>query len=325
MYEFISYIYPKKLREAYTRLLDYSNIKVNTDRFLGFILMFGFGLALVASINLKLFFGWNPFLAFFGMFFLFELIVYLWLVLSTDAKGKFVESVLPDALQLMASNLRAGFTTDRALLLAARPEFGPLQEEINRIGKEITTGTDIDDALLDMTNRIKSENLEKTMLLIVTGLRAGGELAPLLEQTAENLRARKQVERRIVSSISTYIIFIFAAIAFGAPLLFGLSSFLVEVLNNIMSNIDLSGTEGVASAAVPLKLSAETLIDPSFVIMYAIISLIALSVLGSLVLGLISKGKEKEGVRYIPILIAVSLSVFFLARFVVKKLLGGLF
>jgi len=120
-----------------------------------------------------------------------------------------------------------------------------------------------------------------------------------------------------------YIIFIFAAIGVGAPMLFGLSSFLVEVLTKNMANIDLGQTSSVASS-MPISFSKVS-ISSSFVMTYAITSLCASSVLGSFILGLIGKGKESRGIRYIPILLCLSLTVFFVARLLIKGMIGGLF
>ena len=77
-----------------------------------------------------------------------------------EAKAKFMEKVLPDALQLMSSNLRAGMTPERALLLAARSEFGPLSDEINRVGKEVAVGKGVDEALLDITKESSQTRLK---------------------------------------------------------------------------------------------------------------------------------------------------------------------
>ena len=42
-----------------------------------------------------------------------------------------IEQALPDMLQLIASNLRAGMTPYHAMKLASRDEFGPLKEEMD--------------------------------------------------------------------------------------------------------------------------------------------------------------------------------------------------
>jgi archaellum biogenesis protein FlaJ (TadC family) len=221
----------------------------------------------------------------------------------------------------MASNLRAGLTTDKALLLAARPEFGPFQEEINRIGKEITMGKDVGKALLDITERIKSDRLSKTMELVASGLRSGGELASLLEQTAKNLRQEGLVDSRIRANVMMYVIFVFAAVCFGAPLLFGLGTFLVEVLTTNLQSMNIP--EGTLGGALPMSFT-ETSVSIDFVIKYSITFLVTSSILGSFILGLISKGKERDGIKFIPILVAASLTLFFVIRLIVRNMLSGL-
>tara|TARA_Y100000310_G_scaffold340701_1_gene437412 strand:+ start:3591 stop:4397 length:807 start_codon:yes stop_codon:yes gene_type:complete len=262
-------------------------------------------------------------LTFIISFLLIEFLVYIFLVLGIDAKAKFVEDILPDALQLMASNLKAGLTTDKALLLSARPEFGPFQEEINLVGKEITMGKDIDEALLGMCSRLKSEKLEKTVLLINSGLRSGGQLAALLEQTAKNLRQQRLIDDKIRANVMMYVIFIFVAVGFGAPMLFGLSTFLVEVLTKNMGMLSLPQGAG-AAAAMPISFS-EIKISIDFIIKFSVTVLLTTSVLGSLVIGLISKGKEKQGIKFIPALALFSMAVFLVVRFLVRNLLSGLF
>lgn len=321
MYRFLAEFYPKKIREDYVNLLRYSGIKINPYRFIGFVGVFGFLLAIAAGFYIGLFFRIPLFVSVIGFFFLFQILVYFLLLLRADAKARFVESVLPDVLQLMSSNLRAGLTTDKALLSSARPEFGPFQDEINYVGKEITMGKGIDESLICMGEKVRSEKLKKTLALIVSGLKSGGELAPLLEQTARNLRQEKLVDSRIRANVMMYVIFIFVAVCFGAPLLFGLSSFLVEVLTENLGAIQLPETT-LTNLPISFK---EVSISVDFVIMFAVIFLVASSVLGSLILGLISKGKERDGIRFMPVLIALSLTMFFLVRYGIKGMLGGLF
>jgi len=321
MYRALAKFYPRKIRKNYVDLLRYSSIKINPDRFVGFVLVFGFLLAWVVGFYTNIFFGVGLLLPTVVFFLLFEVMIYFLLLLKADKKAKFVEDILPDVLQLMASNLRAGLTTDKALLLSARPEFGPFQDEINYVGKEIAMGKEIGSALIEMVKRIKSERLSKTIALIVSGLGSGGELASLLEQTAKNLRRERLVDSRIRANVMMYVIFIFIAVCIGAPMLFGLSSFLVEVLTQNLGAITLPET---AAATLPINFS-EVSISIDFVIMFSILFLVTSSVLGSLILGLISKGKGREGIKYMPALMAISIAMFFLVRFGIKNMLGGLF
>ncbi len=318
----IARLYPERLRNSYKKLLDYAAIETPFEKYLFFVFIITLVSSAVASFFLTLFFELNFILLFVICFFLAHLVAHSWLSLNADARGKFVEDLLPDLLQLMASNLRAGYTLDRALLLAARPEFGSFKEEINRAGKDIATGKDFNEALIDMSSRIKSDKLSKSVRLIVAGQKSGGSLVDLLSQSATNLRQQKMIDERIRSNVLVYMIFIFAAIGFGSPVLFSLSSFLIDIMKDVFAQVDLPDTTG--NIDIPISFS-EVTIEPSFVIQYTILSMLITSVMGSLIIGLISKGKKKAGLKFIPILVVLTISLFFIVRSVISSLLGGLF
>ena len=221
-------------------------------------------------------------------------------------KIKKMESVFPDFIELMASNLRAGMTIDRALLLSSRKEFSPLDEEILILGKDIITGKEMSQALINMAKRIKSEKILKTIIVINSGIKSGGNLAILLEETAINIREREFVEKRSASNVLMYLIFIFFAIAVGAPFLFGLSSVLVQVLSKILVGIPNVETK----TNLPVILTSVN-ISTEFITNFSIIFLIIIDVLASLLLGLVNKGEEKTGLKYVIPLIIVSITIFF--------------
>lgn len=322
MYRLFSYLYPKKVRDYYSDLLRYNNIKIDPAKFLGFSVAFGAGFSLALGFIISALFSTYLLVIFLITFLITQASMYFYFSLKVDARAKAIEIILPDALQLMASNLKAGLTTDRALLLSARPEFGPLKDELNEVGKEITIGRDITDALMNVPKRVKSEILEKTILLIVSGINSGGELASLLEQVAKNLRQQNLIQQKVRSGVLMYVIFIFAAIGLGLPILFGLSSYLVNIITTQFSQ--LATIELPPTVSTPFAISGITLTQ-DFIIQYSIISLISTSILGSFVLGLITKGKEDGGVKYIPIFIVATISLFFLVRFIMQITLSGLF
>ena len=164
--------------------------------------------------------------------------------LKKSKRIKQMEHSFPDFLQLVASNLRSGTTIDKSILLSARKEFAPLDDEIFTVGKDITTGRSVEESLKEMSDRIGSDKIEKTILLIISGMRSGGNLAILLEQTSSNMTEREFVEKKASSNVLMYVIFIFIAVAIGAPMLFALSGIMVETMSNMMSTIPM-GIENV--------------------------------------------------------------------------------
>ena len=161
---------------------------------------------------------------------------------------------------------------------------------------------------------------EKVVELITSGTQSGGQLALLLEQTASDLRRQSIVDKKIRAGVNRYVIFIFIATGIASPVLFGMSSYLVEVLSKNISAIDLPPTV----TALPISLS-EISVSPLFVIQFSVISIITTSILASFVLGLISKGKESEGFKFMIPLLLLSVSLFFASRYIVSHALEGLF
>lgn len=323
MYRAFTLIYPRKIRESFAKLLIYSNIKLEPRRFLGFVFLFNLSISLILGLFLGRLYSVSFWTISLPAFLVLYFGLYMWLLVYADKKAKFIEEVLPDALQLMATNLKSGFTTDKAFLLSARPEFGPLKEEIDLVGKEIIIGKPIEEALNGITKRVRSDKLDHSIDLILSGIKSGGRLADLLQQTANELKNQALVDKKVRTSVNMYVIFIFVAVAFGAPLLLGLSTFLVEVLTSTLGSVQLP-TQVAQKFAVPIGIKAIS-VSVDFIFRYALITLITTAIFGSFIVGLIKKGREKDGIKLLPVLILASLALFFFIRFAAKNLTGGLF
>ena len=233
---------------------------------------------------------------------------------------KQMEAVFPDFISLMSSNLRAGMTIDQALILSARKEFAPLDKEILQVGKDILTAREICVALYDMGERIGSDEIRKTIQLLISGIRSGGNLSVLLEQTANNVRERVFVKKRAASNVLMYVIFIFFAVAVGAPLLFSLSSVLVQIMATIFEDVPTSDV----NLNLPLTIGSIN-VSLNFVIYFSAAFIVVSAILASLILGLVSKGDEKEGLKYTIPLILIGLIVFFSSRIVLAKYFVNMF
>jgi len=170
-----------------------------------------------------------------------------------------------------------------------------------------------------MSKRIGSEKISKTVLLLISGIKAGGDVATLLEETATNMREKGFIEKKAASSVLMYVIFVFVAVSVGAPALFGLSNLLVDVLTTLLSNFP-----SVENVNTPFTLSTIN-ISTNFIFYFSLSFIIVIDVLASLVIGLVSKGEEKEGLKYLLPLLAISLTVFFSVKLILQEVLRGFF
>lgn len=108
-----------------------------------------------------------------------------------------LDSQLIDALILMANGLKAGLSLFQAVELAADELKPPIADEFGRLLKELRLGRLIDEALLEMAERLGLPDLEIAVHSIVTLREAGGNLSETFFTVANTIVERKKVEGKI--------------------------------------------------------------------------------------------------------------------------------
>lgn len=319
--------------DAFEQEFAYLGMRISSRKFVVNIVLLAFVLGVMSTVFTSIVLGWPYWGVVLGFFFTFFLSiggVYLALDLQAEGRGRQVERILPDALQLIASNIKSGLTTERALLVSARPEFGPLEGELKRVSTRILAGVPVEKAIMEIPKHIKSTLVERTTWLLARGISSGGEIADLLMQLSRNLRSQLALQSEARASISIYVILIFFSAAFGGPALYAISSFIVAVMSaqiGARPNIDPSVLAGAGSRFNALSGfigSTSSIISPEFVTFFAQVMLFVGGLFASLILGAISTGKEKDGVKYIPVVMLFSFGLFYLIRFVLDIAFGNL-
>jgi Flp pilus assembly protein TadB len=122
-----------------------------------------------------------------------------WMFLRTKTRKRSAafEAGLPDALQLVAGAMRAGFTLNQAIGSVAREGNEPIASEFGRALTEVRLGTELEDALDAMARRLKSYDLSLVVMAIRTAREVGGNLAEVLQTTAHTMRERSQLHRQV--------------------------------------------------------------------------------------------------------------------------------
>jgi archaeal flagellar protein FlaJ len=326
LYISLAFLTPVSYRKNIEKLLLFSDIEAEPAVIVGAPIFYGLIAAPLITLFATIIFSLNILLALVllpAIFFSIQAAVYLFLFYTMDRKAHFAEDMLPDALQLTASHIRAGLTPDKALLMAARPEFGVLEKEIKWIAKQAMTGKDLGEAILGMNSRVNSVLVKRTTSLIAEGIKSGGELATLLEETAEDIRNAATLRSEVRSQVMMYVIFIFLAVGVGGPGLYAISTFLVDSMAKISGGIDPSAFSTDVYSKSPIKFSAVS-ISIDFMIQYAVVSIITSAIVSGVTLSLIEGGNTKNTLKYAPILVAVGLITFFAIRILMTGSVGSM-
>ncbi len=248
------------------------------------------------------------------------LVPYVIISIAAERRKKEMEKVLPDALLLISANIKSGLNIEKAFLLSARDEFGPLAEELRQTAMEMFGGKPIDESLSGLEYRVKSELFSETIKLLRDGLASGGNTAELLESSADDIRNSMELQKEINSNIRMYVIFIVMAAVIGAPLLFSISVYMADTTAQMWEGTELGQMRSVGQIGLSFQ---KPQVDTSFFEQFAVMAIIAINFFAALIISEIRNANVKEGAKYIPVLITVSVILFFVIKGSIASVMGG--
>ncbi|MEW6182304.1 MAG: type II secretion system F family protein [Bacillota bacterium] len=119
--------------------------------------------------------------------------------MSKGRRLKTFNSQLADALALMANTLRAGFGFLQAMDVIRKEMAPPISKEFGRALTEMNLGIASEEALTNLVNRVKSEDLDLVITAVIIQRQVGGNLASMLDSIAETIRERVRLQGEVKS------------------------------------------------------------------------------------------------------------------------------
>lgn len=122
-------------------------------------------------------------------------------VVSFKAKRrlKAFENQLPDLLITVAASLKAGHSFRQGIQTLVDEGQDPAAGEFRRVMTDTSLGRPMEDALLEMSERVGSKNFEFAITAVTIQRQVGGSLAGLFDMVADTVRQRQQFSRKIRS------------------------------------------------------------------------------------------------------------------------------
>ena len=137
-----------------------------------------------------------------------------------------IETQLPDAIDLMARAMRAGHAFPNALKMVGDEMADPIGSEFRTLFDEINYGVKLEDALLNLLQRVPSTDLQYFVVALLIQRETGGNLAELMDNISAIVRARLKLmgEIRTLSAEGRLSAWILSLLPFA-------TAFLINVLN----------------------------------------------------------------------------------------------
>ena len=124
---------------------------------------------------------------------------FLFVMMKRGKRMKKFEEGLPEALDLIVSALRVGHSLNSAIGLVTRECADPVGTEFRVTYDEQNYGLELKTALENMVTRMPTQDLRIVVTAIMIQKESGGNLAEVLEKTAEVIRERFRLRRQVLT------------------------------------------------------------------------------------------------------------------------------
>jgi pilus assembly protein TadC len=307
--------------------LDLSGLKISVNNLVKYTIYGGFAIFIAIASFIDLYLKFNIGISVLGGVVgaaILVVSIYAVLEFNIERRKSFMESILPDYIQLTAANMRSGISLDKAMISSARPEFKYFSEDIIVMDKQIYAGESMQNALIRLGQQYRSRQLQHMMRMLNESIRYGGSMNDLLKQIAKDLRNQAIIQKEISGQLFLYTIFIAFAVLIGAPSLYALTNKMINVTDTVWAGILKTSPSGLPSSGVAFIRPSPPKITTQQYYTFSIIAVLMITSLGALIVSVISSGSILRGIRFLPIFIIVGIAVFFIVSTVISSVFGSI-
>jgi len=233
-------------------------------------------------------------LLFIGLGVIIAILPFLLTYLVGVRKEKEKEAKFLEFIRELAESVKAGTPITQSIVAISKKDFGSLTPHIDKLANQISFSIPLKQALRTLAAETKSRVISRTIELIIQAETSGGNIGDVLESAVKavseiekiNKERKSQVYGMIVQGYVIFLIFI-------AIMLFVQLKFL-PLISQAMVGV-------TSSNALMLQTSSFKIIKNTFFYLVLIQAAFA-----GLVIGKLSEGSLKYGVKHSAILIAIS-------------------
>ena len=120
-----------------------------------------------------------------------------WLRRSRERRRERFVQQIPELARVLSNGANAGLSITTAWVVAEGEMAEPAKTEIQRLNAAVRFGTALEDAMLQMNDRLPAREVRVLMSTLVVSARSGGSLIKALRDISLTLDDRKEVRREV--------------------------------------------------------------------------------------------------------------------------------
>jgi tight adherence protein B len=125
-----------------------------------------------------------------------------WLRRSRDRRRERFVQQIPELARVLSNAANAGLSITTAWVVAEGEMAEPAKTEIQRLNAAVRFGTPLEDAMLQMNERLPAREVRVLMSTLVVSARSGGSLIKALRDISLTLDDRKEVRREVRTTLA---------------------------------------------------------------------------------------------------------------------------
>ncbi len=122
---------------------------------------------------------------------------WMYISIKKDRRLQSFEMQLADSLVIMANALRAGFGFQQAMETVVKEMPPPIADEFDWCLREMNLGFNQEEALMNLSTRVNSEELDMVISGIIIQKQVGGNLAHILDNIGDTMRDRARIKKQV--------------------------------------------------------------------------------------------------------------------------------
>lgn len=264
----------------------------------------GIAIGIVILIaDLALFMGQKIFAFMIGIALVVVALPFVMTFMTEVGREKEKEEMFLEFARNLVESVKAGTPISKSIINVGKKEYGSLTPYVNKLANQIAIGIPVSHALVTFANDVKNRVVSRSIYLIIQAEKSGGQIDLILESTAKSVSEVEDIQKERQSSmynlvIEGYIIFfIFLIIMIAVQ-----TKFIPAMLKTVSDSGAGAGMEGIGfgSGGGSSAISNE-LLGNLFLAM-----IIVQGFFCGLVIGKLSEGNVKAGVKHSMIIVAMA-------------------
>ncbi len=275
-------------------------VKLGTKHYIGI------GLSIILIIlNIIFFLKSKVFFFFLGIAVLISVIPFIFSVMLEVGRAKEKETMFLEFSRNLVESVKSGTPISKSIINVRGKKYGSLSPYVDKLANQISLGIPVRDAFHTFARDTENKVIARSVALIIEAEEAGGKIDDILENVAKNVNETEDIKKEQKSSMYNTIVQLYIIFLVFLVIMIVLQVQFIPKMAAAISSVGTSGG-GLSGFGFGGGAGKAESTDTIFIVLVMVQGLFA-----GLVIGKLSEGSIKSGIKHSFIIMAIAYLITF--------------